>query len=46
MSEAYYFDEGVLTLTESGDTTEFNPVGLQDLTITPAFEHEELFTAD
>jgi len=46
MASAYYFDQGVLTLTESGDTTEFNPVGLQDLTITPAFEHEELFTAD
>ena len=46
MASAYYFDQGVLSLTESGDTTEFNPVGLQDLTITPAFEHEELFTAD
>ena len=46
MAEAYWFDDGVLTLTESGETTEFNPIGLQDLTVTPAFEHEELFTAD
>lgn len=46
MAEAYWFDEGTITLQEQGQSTDFDPIGLQGLTITPAFEHEELFTAD
>jgi hypothetical protein len=46
MANAYFFDSGVLTLEETSSSTDFAPIGLQDVTVTPAFEHEELFTAD
>jgi len=46
MASAYFFDEGSLTLVEQGQTEEFQPVGLQNVTVTPAYEHENLFTAD
>jgi len=46
MAEAYFFDEGALTLVEQGQTDEFQPVGLQNVTVTAAYEHENLFTAD
>ncbi len=44
MASSYFFDEGTITLNV--DTTDVAPIGLQGLTITPSFEHQELFTAD
>ncbi len=46
MANAFWFDDGALTLTEEGDTTEFQPVGLRGITVTATAEHERFDTAD
>ncbi len=46
MANAFWFDDGALTLIEEGQTTEYQPVGLRGITITAKAEHEEFDTAD
>jgi len=46
MANPFWFDDGVLTLVEQGQTTEFQPVGLRGITVTATAEHERFDTAD
>lgn len=45
-NDAYFFDDGVLTVTNSADSSETPLAGLQGITVTPEYELQQLYTAD
>jgi len=45
-NDAYWFSDGALTVQNEADDTDTPIAGLRGVTITPAFETTELYTAD
>jgi len=46
MAEPYFISDGVLTVENDADSSTINIAGLRGITITPAWETTELYTAD
>lgn len=45
-NEAYWINDGALTVTNAADDSDVAIAGLRGITITPAYETNELYTAD